>query len=105
MAKRPKIDVRDPKTDEIVTRPMNDEEFAAYGEQVESALTLTRLVAAERVKALLTASDHWAARAFEEGAQMSDARKAYRQALRAALQEIGDSDDPHAVKLPDAPAE
>lgn len=78
----------------------------SYGDNdPANELAAARATRHANVVSLLAASDKWAARAYEDGVPMSDDRKAYRQALRAAFQQIATSDDPGAVELPEVPAE
>lgn len=51
----------------------------------------------------LVASDVWVVRAYEDGVQLSTARKAYRAALRTAIANLATATDPTKVALPDPP--
>lgn len=71
---------------------------------VESELERERKARCSEVLGALASTDKWAARAYEDGVPISDARKLYRQNLRAVYRQLLTSDDPASVEFQTPPA-
>jgi hypothetical protein len=87
-----------PATAEEIEEIQNDP-----GRGPERLLALDRDTKIAEIKAALIATDVWAIRAAEDGVPLEDARKGYREQLRALLAEARASDDPAAIEIPTAP--
>lgn len=94
-------------SDNVTVRDLAEDEIAAFQAAQADSLAAAKAMKTAVVTAALGDSDHWCARAWEDGTTLTDAQKTYRQQLRSLLPEIAaaaDSATLDAIELPAPPA-